>query len=535
MGILWTIVLGLRHRRAGKIAAPGQGKHGLHRHRSPRHRRLPPCRRHRPVPWLVSGGRGRRLHRLGRLSPSSCCSSTARCAPANRAGPEQGAHDMTAATADSAWADARASNPTEALRQECRAMARRRAALAAATSLIPIPGIDLATDLALMTRLINRINEHFGLSEEQISRLSSQRQALVYRLLAGAGGTLAARLTTPVLIGRIVRIVGLRLTTMQAARLVPIAGQVVAAGIGYWSVNTVAMRHIAHCERIVGELQGGTAQGLTPDATPALRVLIGHAAVHGCRRRHHRRPDGRSQPPGGQRHGARHGFRRGQRQRPGRTGAPRQSGHHRRTQGSSRRRPGISVKSGRQSTFPVYSTEPEDRKLARPLGTDSRIARRGGGIRAARPVAADAAGGQRASVNCRRWRRAGRSRTQATREAIAAFRQRAAVVAEVLGKPYTIRHLSIHQSGQMPPIPMPAGRPHHGGRDGGGAAGADGSGRKPGDDDRQRPGRNGRLRAGYTPSNSCTCTLSPARTPARSCGRTAKRFACDIERGTPDP
>ena len=168
---------------------------------------------------------------------------------------------MTAATADAAWADARASNPTEALRQECRAMARRRAALAAATSLIPIPGIDLATDLALMTRLINRINEHFGLSEEQISRLSSQRQALVYRLLAGAGGTLAARLTTPVLIGRIVRIVGLRLTTMQAARLVPIAGQVVAAGIGYWSVNTVAMRHIAHCERIVGELQGGTAQG----------------------------------------------------------------------------------------------------------------------------------------------------------------------------------------------------------------------------------------------------------------------------------
>ena len=168
---------------------------------------------------------------------------------------------MTAATAAAAWADAPASKPTESLRKECRAMARRRAALAAATSLIPIPGIDLATDLALMTRLINRINEHFGLSEEQIGRLSSQRQALVYRLLAGAGGTLAARLTTPVLIGRIVRIVGLRLTTMQAARLVPIAGQVVAAGIGYWSVNTVAMRHIAHCERIVGELQGGTAQG----------------------------------------------------------------------------------------------------------------------------------------------------------------------------------------------------------------------------------------------------------------------------------
>ena len=164
---------------------------------------------------------------------------------------------MTVTTIDTAW-EAPEPAPVNALRQECRAMARRRAALAAATSLIPIPGIDLATDLALMTRLIKRINEHFGLSEAQIGRLSSQRQALVYRLLSSAGGTLAARLTTPLLIGRIVRVVGLRLTTMETARLVPIAGQIVAAGIGYWSVNTVAMRHIAHCERIVGELQEHT-------------------------------------------------------------------------------------------------------------------------------------------------------------------------------------------------------------------------------------------------------------------------------------
>jgi hypothetical protein len=166
---------------------------------------------------------------------------------------------MTVTTVDADWA-APERSPVDSLRKECRALARRRAALAAATSLIPVPGIDLATDLALMTRLIKRINEHFGLSEEQIGRLSSQRQALVYRLLASAGGTLAARLTTPVLVARIVRMVGLRLTTMETARLVPIAGQVVAAGIGYWSVNTVAMRHIAHCERIVGELQDDTGE-----------------------------------------------------------------------------------------------------------------------------------------------------------------------------------------------------------------------------------------------------------------------------------
>ncbi|HXE37282.1 MAG TPA: hypothetical protein VN639_02320 [Azonexus sp.] len=150
-----------------------------------------------------------------------------------------------------------ASGPGASLRRECRAIARQRAALlAAASSLIPLPGIDLATDLAVMTRLIRRINTEFGLSEEQIDRLSGQRRTLIYGLLAGAGGTLAARLTTPALLGRIFRTAGLRLTAMEATRLVPIAGQLVAAGIGYWSVSSVALRHIADCERLIKQLEG---------------------------------------------------------------------------------------------------------------------------------------------------------------------------------------------------------------------------------------------------------------------------------------
>ena len=135
-------------------------------------------------------------------------------------------------------------------------MARQRALLAAASSLIPLPGIDLATDLAVMTRLIRRINSEFGLSEQQIDRLSGQRRTLIYGLLASAGGTLAARLTTPALLGRISRTVGVRLTAMEASRLVPIAGQLFAAGIGYWSVSSVALRHIADCEHLINQLEG---------------------------------------------------------------------------------------------------------------------------------------------------------------------------------------------------------------------------------------------------------------------------------------
>jgi hypothetical protein len=163
---------------------------------------------------------------------------------------------MISASRFMAWDVASHVGTNVSLRQACRALARRRATLAAASSLIPIPGVDLATDLFLLTRVIGQINEHYGLSEAQIGMLSSQRQAMLFRLLSNAGGTLALRLTTPNLIARVVRLIGFRLTAMEAVRLVPIAGQIVAAGIGYWSFNTVTSRHIAHCEKVAAEVAG---------------------------------------------------------------------------------------------------------------------------------------------------------------------------------------------------------------------------------------------------------------------------------------
>ena len=121
-------------------------------------------------------------------------------------------------------------------------------------------------------------------------------------------------------------------------------------------------------------------------------------------------------------------------------------------------RPGISVKSGRQSTFPVYSQNQkiESWRVRSELILESRdaaaVSELLGQLQQMRLAVSDV--NQLPTPETRR-----KVEDEATREAIAAFRQRAAVVAEVLGKPYTIRHLSIHQSGHMPPMPMPrAGR-----------------------------------------------------------------------------
>jgi len=116
-------------------------------------------------------------------------------------------------------------------------------------------------------------------------------------------------------------------------------------------------------------------------------------------------------------------------------------------------RTGVSVRSGRQSTFPVYAQNQkiESWRLHSELVLESRdaaaVSELLGQLQQMRLAVGSVT--QLPAPETRR-----KVEDEATRDAIAAFRQRAAVVAEVLGKPYTIRHLSIQQSGQMPPLPV---------------------------------------------------------------------------------
>ncbi|MGB2904276.1 MAG: SIMPL domain-containing protein [Candidatus Dechloromonas phosphoritropha] len=116
-------------------------------------------------------------------------------------------------------------------------------------------------------------------------------------------------------------------------------------------------------------------------------------------------------------------------------------------------KPGITVKSGRQSTFPVYGQNQkiDSWRIHSELILESRdvaaVSELLGQLQQMRLAVSGV--NQLPTPETRR-----KVEDEATRDAIAAFRQRAAVVAEVLGKPYVIRHLSVQQSGQMSPMPM---------------------------------------------------------------------------------
>jgi len=116
-------------------------------------------------------------------------------------------------------------------------------------------------------------------------------------------------------------------------------------------------------------------------------------------------------------------------------------------------KPGVSVKSGRQSTFPVYGQNQkiDSWRIHSELILESRdmaaVSELLGELQQMRLAVSGVS--QLPTPETRR-----KIEDETTRDAIGAFRQRAAVVAEVLGKPYKIRHLNIQQGGQMQPMPI---------------------------------------------------------------------------------
>ena len=142
----------------------------------------------------------------------------------------------------------------DAVVRHCRRLVSRRALMAAGVAIVPLPGIDWVTDVAVLMRLIPDINHAFGLTPAQIERLAPDRRVVVYKAISAGGGMLIGKLVTRDLVIKLLRMVGVRLTTQQAAKFVPIAGQAVSAVLTYSSLRYVCEQHIQQCVAISRQL-----------------------------------------------------------------------------------------------------------------------------------------------------------------------------------------------------------------------------------------------------------------------------------------
>jgi uncharacterized protein (DUF697 family) len=155
----------------------------------------------------------------------------------------------------------------DAIRRECRHLVTTKSLAAAAASVVPIPGVDIAVDVGLLTSILTQVNERFGLSEKQIEKLDPGAAEKVLLLAAGLGNGVIGRTVSKQIISVVLKRVTRRLAVGSAAKFVPLAGSALAAGLGFSAMKLAGNAHIEDCYRTARALlesepgAGGSGQG----------------------------------------------------------------------------------------------------------------------------------------------------------------------------------------------------------------------------------------------------------------------------------
>ena len=139
--------------------------------------------------------------------------------------------------------------------QRSRKLLHKRALLAAVASAVPVPGLDWAVDAALLSRLIPAINKEFGLAPEQIDQLDPKKREQVQKAVAMVGSVLVGKFISRDLIIKASTRVGTRMVTKQLAKYLPLAGQLVAASMGYAAIRYFGEEHMKDCIRVAKQAQ----------------------------------------------------------------------------------------------------------------------------------------------------------------------------------------------------------------------------------------------------------------------------------------
>ena len=148
-----------------------------------------------------------------------------------------------------------ASSALQAAALRSRKLLKKRAVVAAVASTVPVPGLDWAVDAALLSRLLPQISAEFGLTPEQLDLLDPKKREQGQKAIAVVGSVVIGKLVTRELALKAAGKLGVSMTTRQLSKYIPLAGQAVAAALGYETVRFLGEQHIKDCMKVVEAAQ----------------------------------------------------------------------------------------------------------------------------------------------------------------------------------------------------------------------------------------------------------------------------------------
>jgi uncharacterized protein (DUF697 family) len=140
------------------------------------------------------------------------------------------------------------------VRERCRRVVRKRAAISAGVAAVPLPGVDILADLTAFATMVEEINKSFGLTPEQIERLQPRLRIVAYEAAASLGGMLVGKIITREVVLHLFKKSGMKLAAKTAAKVVPLAGQLASAAIGFALFRQMGYQHVEACVKVVQEV-----------------------------------------------------------------------------------------------------------------------------------------------------------------------------------------------------------------------------------------------------------------------------------------
>lgn len=140
------------------------------------------------------------------------------------------------------------------IEERAKKMVTKRALISAGASVLLIPGLDVAVDIGVMATILNSVNQEFGLTPDQISRLPTEQRLRLFGILTMAGSTFCGKVITKAVLVSALSKIGVKLTATQATKWVPIVGSALSASISFSALKYIGNQHISDCVRISREM-----------------------------------------------------------------------------------------------------------------------------------------------------------------------------------------------------------------------------------------------------------------------------------------
>lgn len=143
----------------------------------------------------------------------------------------------------------------EQIREECLALVKKQAYFSAGAAVIPVPFFDVLIDVGLLSRIIPEVNARFGLAPEQISVYDPATKKIHWDELKKRGVEISGIVVTRTAAKKTVNNFAAKYVTKQVTKFIPLGGQMIAAGLGYFLMKKVAEAHVEESYRLAKERQ----------------------------------------------------------------------------------------------------------------------------------------------------------------------------------------------------------------------------------------------------------------------------------------